>query len=141
MRATRWLKWALVVAACAGFMDATTGVLLMIEPRTALALMLVPAPAETAWVFVRFVGAFVFAVGSLYLGGLLAWIPWGDARPLHAVLATTTWIRAVICAFTAAAVLTRALPWQWASVPAADGCLAAIQVAILIGWRRDDAGG
>ena len=138
MKAETKKRGTLLLAGCAGLMDTTTGLLLMVVPWSALALMGAGAVAE-ALPFIRFIGAFVFAVGSLYLWGI-AWAYRGGWGALRSVFWSTAWIRAVICAFGTAAICRGILDTSWAGVPAADGIVAALQLAWL--WKGgipDDA--
>ena len=63
------LKRPILLVGCllAGSMDAVSGLLLMLSPGFTLNLMRVPAVVSEAEVFIRFIGAFVFSVGCLYL--------------------------------------------------------------------------
>ena len=124
----RWLAWG------AGAMDFGTGVALVSAPAWTLARMGVAAPGAEAWVFVRFVGAFVGAVGAIYL--------WAAQRPgerLRVVLGATMWLRGAAGAFVFGAVVAGALARGWWSVTATDGGLVLAQAWLLAkGAGRDD---
>jgi len=134
-------KKRLLVALClfAGVMDATSGSLLMLLPELALKLMAVPAVATESWVFIRFIGAFVFSVGCLYLCALPPVVAANAWSRVAGVLSATAWVRAVICVFTTIAIATGALSPGWWSVPVTDGLLAVVQVWVLWkGWVPQD---
>lgn len=123
MNATRLGIW---LAVGAGAMDLGTGLGLVMMPAWTLARMGVPVPGDEALLFVRFVGAFVGAVGASYL--------WAAARPrerLRGMLALTVWMRAAAGAFTAWAVLSGALAGGWLAVTATDWGLVVAQVWLL----------
>ncbi|MBC2603960.1 hypothetical protein [Puniceicoccus vermicola] len=113
----------------AGTMDASTGLLLMTAPEFTLGLMGIPSVHPEAMVFIRFVGAFVFGVGSLYW--LALWPVWksGNWEWVRSCLLATAWLRLVVFVFGCVAIGTGALSLQWATVPLSDGLL-----AILQGW-------
>ncbi len=116
-----------------GAMDTSSGLLLMGLPTLALALMGVSLPPAACLVFIRFIGAFVFGVGALYLFAALRFAGRGDRSALVWVLGLTAWMRSVIFVFTAAAILTDALAPSWWSVPATDGLLALGQFIFI--WK------
>lgn len=123
MNATRlgtWLAWA------AGAMDFGTGVGLVAAPAWTLARMAVPVPGEEALLFVRFVGAFVGAVGASYV--------WAAARPrerLRVMLGLTVWMRIAAGTFAGVAVASGALAGGWLAVTATDWTLAVAQVWLI----------
>jgi hypothetical protein len=119
----------------AGLMDALSGALLMSFPVSTLKLMGVPPVALEAQVFVRFVGAFVFAVGTLYLFTPIQALLTHVWSWLWAMLLATAWIRAVICLFTTVAIVSGAMSLRWWTVPVTDGSLAALQIWVIwTGW-------
>lgn len=110
----------------AGATDLATGILLVAAPALALRLMRVPVPGSEALGFVRFVGAFVAAVGAMYL--------WASRRPrerLRVVLTATLLPRLFAGTFVAAAVASGGWPPAWLSVTATDYGYALIQVVLL----------
>jgi hypothetical protein len=122
----------------AGLMDASSGLLLMLNPGFTLALMRVPAVTSETWVFVRFVGAFVFSVGCLYLFAFRSVSLTQNWSYVRFVFGATAWVRAVICIFTTLAILQGALAVEWGSVPLTDGILACFQVLVVwSGWIPD----
>ena len=136
------LKQRSVLGLCvlAGLMDASSGLLLMTVPEFTLELMKVDVATIEVLVFIRFIGAFVFSVGMLYVFAWLQFLRNESWPPVRAVLLMTAWVRAVICLFTAVAIASGTLPMSWASVPLTDGCLAVLQLwMVLKGWvPRDD---
>jgi hypothetical protein len=124
----RW--WFLLAGAC----DAATGLGLVLAPLTVLGLMGVTSgPRDPA--LVRFIGAFVFGLGSAYLLALLL-----PARPgrVRTVAEVTTGVRLAIGVYTAVAIAAGWLPLPWVSVPATDLALGALQlVGLTRGWFDD----
>lgn len=123
MNVNRLARW---LAIGAGAMDFATGLGLVFGPALALALMRVPAPAAEQLVFLRWVGAFVAAVGATYLWGALQW-----RRLLRPVLELTLFFRFAAGAFSAVAIGCGWLSPAWASVPVTDLALVVVQVALL----------
>ena len=109
-----------------------------VAPVFTLRLMMVPEPGE-GLIFIRFIGAFVFAIGFLYFCGLLAVVRNGSWRGVRSMLWVTAWVRAVIFLFTAIAIVSGNLPLAWISVPLSDGLLAFGQVLwIFMGGVPED---
>ena len=126
MNLTRIARGLALVAGC---LDFSTGLGLVLWPRFTLACMFVPPPGAEADVYVRFIGAFVAAVGVSYL--------WALRRPgerLRVVFGVTLWPRGFVGGFTAVAVLLGALPPAWLIVSATDLGLVAAQL-----WLRPAA--
>jgi len=123
------LKKRIVAIFCllAGAMDASSGCLLVVAPAWTLHLMGVPPVDATSLVFIQFIGAFVFSVGSLYLFALASIFRTSSHLPLYFCLWVTGWVRLVICLFTSHALFSGTLPVEWLSVPLSDGLLAALQ--------------
>lgn len=115
----------------AGLMDSVTGLLLVINPHLAMQLMGIDA-AYTDWIFIRFVGTFVFAVGVLYVFG------WGSAwhsgkwNTLRTIWMSTAWIRLCVCLYGTTAILVNELSADWWMVPLTDGVLGLLQVAWIL---------
>lgn len=107
----------------AGAMDLFTGVALVAAPALTLRLMRVEAPGAEALVFLRWIGAFVCAVGASYLPA--AWR--GTEERLRAVFGLTMIFRLAAGGYGATAILAGWLSPGWASVPATDLALAAAQ--------------
>jgi hypothetical protein len=131
MNATRVGIW---LARVAGAMDFATGVGLVAAPAWTLVRMAVPVPGDEALLFVRFVGAFVGAVGASYL--------WAAARPrerLRVMLGLTVWMRVAAGTFTGVAVASGALAGGWLAVTATDWTLAVVQLWLVAkGAGRDE---
>lgn len=111
-------------------MDLGTGLALVAAPAFTLGLMFVPTPEPAALVYVRFVGAFVAAVGASYLWALLE-----PAARLRTVFGATILFRLSAGIFTLAAVLLGALAPAWLSVSATDLGLVVLQAWLL---RREE---
>ena len=122
------------VAGLAGAMDSLSGLMLVFFPGLSLGLMGVPQ-AYTDWIFVSFVGAFVFAVGVTYLYGLWS-VRVGEAwAEVRTIWKMTAWIRSVVSLFTAISILAGFLSPHWLTVPVTDGLLAAFQFYWLVARR------
>ena len=127
MNTQRWLNLSSLLAFLAGLMDATTGIGLVASPSLTLSCMLVPVPGPEALLYVRFVGAFVGAVGASYLVAL-----WRDgSEPLRNVFEFTLLFRAAAGLFTGEAVLAGALAPFWLVVTFTDFLLVGLQVWLL----------
>lgn len=119
-------RMARIYAAVAGAADFFTGAGLVLAPQQVLPLMGVAVPAGDALVFLRWVGAFVGAVGLSY------W--WALLRPtvgLRAMLELTILFRMAAGVFSAAAIARGWLGPAWWSVPATDLIFAAVQIWLL----------
>jgi hypothetical protein len=120
----------------AGAGDLATGVLLMFAPLTTVGLMRIETtPLEP--VYLRFVGAFVAAVGSLYLYPFLSRSRRLRDLRLRTVLEATALVRATIATFLAVALIGGELELAWMSVLITDGTLATIQIMMLTGGLAD----
>jgi hypothetical protein len=124
----RWIKPAMLAV---GALDTVTGLLLLAMPLITLRLMGVSQPPAEP-VLVRFIGAFVTAVGASYF---LPWISHrgplgGDRARLLAVLDVTTLVRLSVGLFVAAAVLRGALAAAWSTVAIADLTIATVQIVV-----------
>ena len=118
----------------AGALDAATGLGLVLAPALVLRVMGVAPLAGDAVVFLRWVGTFVGAVGVSYL-----WAWMRGRRLLRAVLELTVIARVAVGVFSGVAVARGWLGAAWASVPATDLGLAAVQLWLLAkGALRDE---
>jgi hypothetical protein len=124
--------WIVPWCALAGSLDALTGLLLVIAPAAVLR-MLGAGELPDQPVFLRFVGAFVGAVGLSYLYPF-ALAPTRRPARLRVVLEVTALERLVIFAFTTTAIAAGTLGARWASVPATDLGLAVAQLWLLRRW-------
>lgn len=118
------------LAAIAGAADFCTGLGLVVKPLLTLSLMDVPPPGGDL-VFLRFLGAFVGAVGFSYLWALWRKYRSGDPTLLRATLEITVLFR---CAAGLVSTLLLARGWlapAWISVPATDFLLAGAQIWLL----------
>lgn len=112
----------------AGLLDFCTGLGLLLAPALMLRLMGMKDIFGDL-VYLRFVGAFVFAVGFSYLWALRRRRLSGDSTLLRATLEITIIFRLSAGCFGAWAILQGWLVPAWASVPLTDFALAATQ-----GW-------
>ena len=119
---------AVGLALGAGALDFCTGLGLVAAPALMLRLMGM-SEIFGDLVYLRFVGAFVWAVGFSYLWALRRWQQTGDPTLLRATLEITIIFRLAAGSFAAWAILRGWLVPAWASVPATDFFLAAAQ-----GW-------
>jgi hypothetical protein len=113
-------------------MDFGTGLGLVFAPGLLLPLMGVAVPAGDGVVFLRWMGAFVGAVGASYLLAVVR----GGAGRLRAVFEFTILFRLAAGGFSATAIGLGWLPIAWVSVPVTDLALVAVQVWLLCrgGW-------
>jgi hypothetical protein len=127
-------RFALGVGAC----EALTGVALVAAPRASVAAMGIALGAADA-VYLRWIGAFVLAVGLAYLYALLPGAaPARRAPRLRAALEITALARGAVALVTAGAIVAGELAPRWAGVPLYDAALAAAQLAILARGGLDD---
>jgi len=114
---------ATVLALGAGALDFCTGLGLIFAPDLMLKLMGAGALAAEPTIYLRWIGAFVAAVGFSYL-----WALWRrDVLLLRHVLELTVFFRLAAGTYSAWAVASGALPMAWVSVPLTDFFLAATQ--------------
>lgn len=127
------IRLAKGLALAAGAMDAATGLGLVFAPRLTLGAMLLAPPGSEALVFLRWVGAFVAAVGFSYLVALAR----GGAGRLREIFATTLLFRAAAGGYCAAAVIAGALDLGWITVAVTDGALVVVQIWLMRrgGWE------
>lgn len=122
----------------AGACDGLTGLMLLTAPLFTLQLMgITPLPAEP--IYMRWIGAFVFSVGSSYALPFLSAEPLTRRRRLISVLELTAWIRICIGLFVAVGVATHALAAGWTSVALTDGVLATVQLWLANRVNRDES--
>ena len=128
--------FSLAVGAC----DAATGLALIAAPLWTLGQMGIAAPPAEP-VFLRWIGAFVLAVGLSYLYPFLL-RDGGSARlgeRLATVFEVTTLARALVALVAGAAIVGGLLERAWLGVPLFDAAVATAQIALLHrgGLRRD----
>ena len=129
------LKIARLLALIAGSLDFCTGLGLVFLPKQILPLMRVDIPAGEALVYLRFVGAFVGAVGACYLWALVR----GGLDRLRHTLELTILFRLSAGAFSATAIGLGWLSFAWASVPATDFALVGLQLWLVKKLIASDA--
>jgi len=122
-----------VVTLGAGLMDTGTGLGLIIVPGFVLSLIGIPAGADDP--SMRIVGAFVFAVGMLYLIGWYLTRRRVEATPLIYVWGVTAWIRFCVGTTVGTFVILGSLEHGWLLVAGTDLALALFQGAWMSGGR------
>lgn len=118
-------NWPSIICLCAGAMDTATGLGLLLVPHLTLTLMGLAAHEGLA-AYLRFIGAFVFGVGGLYLA---AWQCCRLGRPIEwrVLWLATAWLRLCVGITVTILIATASLDWLWISVPISDLGLAAYQ--------------
>jgi len=120
-------QFAVWLALSAGGLDFCTGLGLMLAPALVLKLMGAAPIGAEAIVYLRWIGAFVAAVGFSYLWSFFR----SDVALLRAALELTIWFRLAAGGYSVWAIATGALPLIWVSVPVTDFALAAVQTWLL----------
>ncbi|MBC2607122.1 hypothetical protein [Pelagicoccus albus] len=128
---------ALWVCIIAVLMDGGTGVLLVTAPAFTIRLMGMNPDLEPL-AYMQFIGAFVFAVGSLY-GFALKNLMCGRVSEWRALWFATAWARLCVGSTVAGLILTDRLDPSWISVPVVDLGLAVFQFWLLAKSRGSDA--
>jgi len=118
-----------------GLLDGCTGLALVVAPVLTVGLFGVSdAPADT--VFLRFVGAFVGAVGAAYLLPFLLDREYRLER-LRTIFEITALLRLAVALFIGGSLLSGVLSLPWITVMATDLALASAQLWWLRQlWRR-----
>jgi hypothetical protein len=117
---TRYYTW------CAGLLDSATGMGLITIPAFTLQMMGMD-PAAYQLGLIRFIGIFVFSVGSLYLWGLFFQSRQGTSS-LKSVWLVTIWIRLCVGSILLGMILSHTLSTSWGLVSLTDLSLAAFQI-------------
>ena len=120
-----------------GLCDAATGAALIAAPLWTLARMGIdPLPAEP--VFLRWIGAFVLAIGLAYLYPFLLRGAGRRRARLATVFEVTAIARGLVALTAGGAIAAGALPLAWLGVPLFDAAVAIAQVVLLArGALRD----
>lgn len=120
-------RFAVWFSTAVGAMDAATGAALVAAPATTLSLFgaQLPPGDDTS---MRFVGAFVCAVGLTYLFASIPWRRNERAARIEQVWWSTAIIRTVVALFVAGCIVTGRLEMPWATVAAADAGVAGVQL-------------
>jgi len=124
-------KIARLLALVAGSLDFFSGLGFVFCPQRILPLMRVETPTAEALIYLRFVGAFVLAVGACYLFALVR----GGLDRLRAALEFTIPFRLSTGAFSATAIGLGWLSTGWAGVPVVDFALVSLQLWLLVKLR------
>ena len=123
----------------AGSCDFITGLILVWQPSLAMRFMGIQHPPADL-IFLSFIGAFVAAVGAVYL--ILGSRPKteADLSAARAMWLITAIVRVSVGGFVAAACFTGILELAWASVAMVDLSLAGFQFLLLgRGWALAEA--
>jgi hypothetical protein len=115
----------------AGACDGVSGLLLLFAPLPALRMMGVETPPVEP-LYIQWIGAFVFAGGSIHFLPWCSRSPGAFARRARTVLEATGWMRVVIGVFAAVMIVRGGLSLDWISVPLTDLSLAAVQGVLLV---------
>ena len=124
------MKWLALLSGAWGLTDTATGLGLLLFPELTLRAMGVGDQGD-AWAFVRFIGAFVFATGSLYLGALWYGRMRGQPEALRYAWMATGWTRLCVATATTVLIASGELERAWWPVPVADGMIGAFQAYAL----------
>jgi len=122
-----YVRFARLLALVAGLLDFGAGLGLVFLPGAVLPRMGISVPVGDALVYLRFVGAFVAAVGTSYLSALLL----GGIPRLRGVLEFTMPFRMATGLFSVVAIARGWLTTAWAGVPASDFALIGIQLWLI----------
>lgn len=132
-----WPRWIPRWNAAVGTMDALTGVLLMAVPGFTLRLMGLAVPAGE-WIWVSWIGAFVFAVGACYFFALRPLVDRESRIGCAMVWRMTASARTVVALFLIGKIVSGALDRGWATVAITDAIVATVQwVGLKRGWIGD----
>lgn len=126
------LKGVALFAIAVGLCDAATGAALIAIPLWTLRQMgIATMPAEP--VFVRWIGAFVLAVGLAYLYPfvLRAGCPRRRRDRLRTVFEVTFLARALVAVVAGGAIAAGSLERAWLGVPLFDAAVAVTQLVLL----------
>lgn len=121
-----------------GAMDTASGFLMFVAPAFTIRLMGISESYQD--VLIRFIGAFVFGVGSLYLLAL-GWSKLTRSwQALRIVWMGTGWIRLCVGLGTSVFIMQGQLSIAWITVPLADLLTAAFQIATVLSGKfpKDD---
>lgn len=133
MKTNRLIEWVCLLAC---LMDAGTGILLIAAPAFTLRLMGLDSASEPI-VYLRFIGAFVFAIGSLYG---LGWRYLKSGRMIEwsVVWVATGWARLCVGTTVLGLIASGGLNVAWISVPVADLGLGVFQFWYLQKMKRNN---
>ncbi len=129
----KWIVWWNVLV---GLMDSITGILLMAVPALTLSLMGLQPINPPSLVFLSWMGAFVFAIGFVYL--LPFFHSLRDPSEGEMIWKITALVRFVIAGFVIWKIMQGQLEWRWITVAITDGVVAMLQVIGLRNqcWRK-----
>jgi hypothetical protein len=132
-----WPRWIPRWNGAVGAMDSLTGLLLMAAPGFTLRLMgLSVSPGE--WIWISWIGAFVFAIGSCYFFALKPPIDRGSRVGCAMVWRMTASARTVVALFLTGKIVSGALDQGWVTVAITDAVVATVQwIGLKRGWVGD----
>ena len=134
MNAVTLLRFARRFSLGVGLLDLVTGAGLVLAPAFTLLQMGATVPGGEALAFVRFVGAFVGAVGAAYLWAVAT----RDPVRLRVTLLVTLFFRGGAGLYTGIAVAMGIFAPAWLAVTATDlGCVALQAWLLVKGVGRD----
>jgi len=110
-----------------GAVDSATGLALIFAPIATLGMMGVDTGAYQP-ALLRFIGAFVFANGSLYFWGIRFANRRSSQEPLRYAWMVTAWVRLCVAIVTGSMVGNGALGVEWISVPITDAVVGLFQI-------------
>ena len=113
-----------------GILDSLTGLGLTLAPVLTLQAMSLDVSLYPLSL-IRFIGAFVFANGSLYLWAAFFARTKRSLEPIRIIWLASAWIRLCVAVVTGALLINGSLEGAWASVPATDASIALLQLAWL----------
>lgn len=134
MKTNRSIEWICVLAC---LMDAGTGMMLIALPAFTLTMMGLD-PAGEPLAYLRFIGAFVFAIGTLYGLGW-RYLKSGRVVEWGVVWIATAWARLCVGTTVLGLIVSGGLSVAWISVPIADLGLGLFQFWYLARIKRADA--
>ncbi len=111
----------------AGLADTLTGLGLIWLPSQTLQLMGVD-PSAHQLALIRFIGAFVFATGSLYVWAFIIHKVMNKWIHIRVTWFVTAWIRICVAAVTLSMIVSGDIVCAWLPVPLTDGILAGLQL-------------
>lgn len=130
-------RWCTAYTTAVGLLDVLSGLALVLVPAQTLALA--GLEPEEDLLFVSFVGAFVAAIGLVYLWAAWSWARWRNVVALRTVWGATAMVRLVIGGFVVTHVVLDSFEPIWLWVGVADLVCAAVQfTGFHAGWIASD---
>ncbi len=133
MKTNRLIEWVCLLAC---LMDGGTGLILITAPAFTLGLMGLDPLAEPL-AYLQFIGAFVFAIGTLYGLGW-RYLKKGRVLEWSVVWVVTAWARLCVGTTVLGLIISGSLNVAWISVPFADLGLGIFQFFYLARMKRSN---